>query len=137
MRLDKIRLDGDGLVIGVDRLLVAAERRQLDTAVVVCLGEFRFQLDRLVEARERLFGAYKGPEDKALVEQNLRRRLSHLHGGGDVLQRLGRLALGELDHPHHVQGVDVIGPGQKHLPGARFPRSAASSGRIFRVSANR
>ena len=102
-------------MVGIDRLFMAAKQCQRNTAVVMCLGKFRFQLDRLLEASERVFGAREGIKDEASVVEDLRRWLSHPHGGGNELQRLGRLALGMLDHPHHVQGIDVIGTGQKYL----------------------
>lgn len=99
MRVDKIRPGGDGFFVGGNRFRVAAERRQHDAAVVMCLGEFRLQLDRLLEARERLFGTREGFKGKALIVQNCGGRFTRTQGGRDELQRLGRLAFGELDPP--------------------------------------
>ena len=89
------------------------------------LGIFGFQLDRLVEALHRFLVALEGIEDQAVVEQDLRRRLARAHGRRHQPQGLGRLAAGQLDQPHHLQGVDVLRPHREHggvkLLGLRQP----------------
>ncbi len=120
MRLGVVWLDGDRLAIAVERLVVAAKRGQHRAAVVVRLGEFGFQLERAVEAFQRLLVAVERVEDEAVVEQHLRRRRAHAHGGGNEVERLGRLALGELDQRHHLQCVGVIGARGQDLRVERF-----------------
>ena len=120
MRLGIVWLDGDCLAIAVERLVGPAERGQHRTAVVVRLGEFGFQLERAVEAFQRLLVAIEGIEDEAVVEQHLRRGRTHAHGGGDEVERLGRLTFGKLDQRHHLQSVGVIGARGQHLRVERF-----------------
>ena len=50
-----------------------------------------------------------------MVEQHLRRRLAHAHRGGNEIERLDGLALGELDERHHLQRVEVVGPRGQYL----------------------
>ncbi len=115
MRLGVIRLDRDRLAIGVERLVGAAQRHEHGAAVVVRLGEPGFQLERAVEAFQRLLAALERVEDQSVIEQELRRGRAHAHGGGDEIERLGRVALGELDQRHHLQRVGVVGTRRQHL----------------------
>ncbi len=120
VRLGVVGLDGDRLAVAVERFVVPVERGQHRAAVVVRLGVFRFQLERVVEAFQRLLVAVEGVENEAVVEQHLGRRRAHAHGRGNEVQRLGRLALGELHQAHHLQGVEVIGTRGEHLRVERF-----------------
>ena len=115
MRFGIARIDGERLAEGLERLLVAAERSKRRAAIVVRLGEFRFLLERGVEAVDRFLVALERVENDAVVEQDLRRRLAALHRGRDELQAHGRLALGELDQRHHLQGVDMVGPRRQNF----------------------
>ena len=110
MRFRIARIDGERLAKGLERFLVAAERSKRGATIIVRLGEFRFLLERGVEAVDRFLVALQRVEDETVVEQNLRRRLAALHRGRDELQAHGRLAFGELDQRHHLQGIDMVGP---------------------------
>ncbi len=110
MRLRVVGLDRQRLAESFERLLVAAKRRQRGAAIVVRVGEFRFLLDRRVEALDRFGVAVERVQDEAVIQKDLRRGLAPAHRRGDELQGLGRLAFGELDQRHHLQRVDVIGP---------------------------
>jgi hypothetical protein len=110
VRLGVIGLKGERLAERFERLLVAAS-----AAIVVRFREFRFLLQRLVEAFERFLVALERIEDHTIVEQDLRRRLAAAHRRRHQLQCLGRLALGNLDQPHHLQGVEMIGAGSENF----------------------
>ncbi len=109
-RFDIARRDRQRLAQAFQRLVVAAERHQHHGAVVVGLGEFRFQLDGAVEAFDRLSGAVERVQHQPVMHQHLRRGRAHLHGLGGVLQGLGVLALVVAEQCEILQGFDVIRP---------------------------
>ena len=110
MRVGVVGLQRQRLAQGLDRLLVAAEGGEHRAAIVVRLGEFRFLLQRLVEARNRLVAAVERVQDHAVIEQNLRRGPAQRHRLRHQTKRLDRLALGVLHDGEHLQCVEVLGP---------------------------
>ena len=110
MRLCVVRLEAQRLAVALQRLVVAPQRRQRGSTIIVGLGESGFQLDRLIETVERLLVALQRVEDQAMVEQNLWRRLARAHCRQNQLQCFRRLASRELDQCQHLQGIEMIGP---------------------------
>src|SRR6185437_3184639 len=105
---DIIRLDGNRRAAALEPLLLAAKRDQRRAAIIVRLGIFGFQLEGLVEARNRVLVAFERIEDETVIEQYLRRWLARGHGCRDQTQGLGRLASRQLDQSHHLKSVKMI-----------------------------
>ena len=108
MRVGKIGPDGERLAVAFDRIVMAPERRKHRAAIAVRFEEIRLQLDREIEAVERLLVLVQRVEREAEVEQHPRRRRACGHGGPDQTQRLAGLAARELEIAHGMQGIGIV-----------------------------